>query len=555
MTFPVTIEEERGQQEEAQPTAFEADDMEAVRAYMLQLLMEGRGEQAVEMLLGLLGRLREEHSSTTVRLQQALRQLYGRRSEKTPASQLQLLLSLFTQQQSAEPEAVPATVDGAQAAAPAAPPADAPKKTPRRAPLRGAQALPAHLERREVLVQPAAEECVCPGCGEQRQPMGEEVSQRLELEPARFYVRVEKRPKLGCQRCKEGVAAAPAGEAPLPGALPGPGLLAQLLVGKYRDGLPLHRQQAIFDKRHGVRLPASTLGDWVAGASDLLAPVVALLKQRTLADALLHTDDTGVRVLDRDDARGIKRGHLWPYVGVGGNVFVEYTPDWSGTGPQGVLADFRGYLVVDGYKGYQSLFGPTSPRIEVGCWMHARRGFERAYVAGDARGGTVLTLVQKLYAVERQAQDAGLSAEARLCLRLEHSRPVYEELFGLLEEWAPHVPAKTPLGKAIAYARNRYLPLGRFLEDGRLPVDNGEVERLIKLIVLGRKNWLFLGSDAAGHRAASVYSLVLSCYRLGMDPWAYFRDVLPKLGDTRFPASRLAELLPESWAQQQAQQR
>ena len=197
--------------------------------------------------------------------------------------------------------------------------------------------------------------------------MGEEVSQRLELEPLRFFVRVEKRPKLGCQRCKEGVAAAPAGETPLPGALPGPGLLAQLLVGKYRDGLPLHRQQAIFDKRHGVRLPASTLGDWVAGASDLLSPVVALLKQRTLADALLHTDDTGVRVLDRDDARGVKRGHLWPYVGQGGNVFVEYTPDWSGRGPQGVLADFRGYLVVDGYKGYQAFFGPTSARIEVGC--------------------------------------------------------------------------------------------------------------------------------------------------------------------------------------------
>jgi transposase len=270
---------------------------------------------------------------------------------------------------------------------------------------------------------------------------------------------------------------------------------------------------------------------------------------------MLHTDDTGVRVLDKNDARGVKRGHLWPYVGQGGNLFVEYTPDWSGKGPQGVLADFQGYLVVDGYKGYEALFGPDSPRIEVGCWMHARRGFERALVAGDARGGMTLTLLQKLYAVERQAQEAGLSPEARLDLRLLHSGPVYAELFGLLEGWAPHVPAKTPLGKAIAYARNRAVPLGRFLEDGRLPVDNGEVERLIRLIALGRKNWLFLGSDEAGHRAARVYSLVLSCYRLGLDPWAYFRDVLPKLGDTRFPASRLEELLPQAWAQQQAQQR
>nr|WP_232293773.1 IS66 family transposase [Stigmatella aurantiaca] len=404
-------------------------------------------------------------------------------------------------------------------------------------------------------MEPSAEECTCPECGQPRKSIGQEVSQRLELEPARFYVRVEKRPKLACARCKEGVVAAPAGETPLPGALPGPGLLAQLLVGKYRDGLPVHRQQAIFDKRYGVKLPPSTLGDWVAGASDLLVPLVALLKRRTLSDFLLHTDDTGVRVLDKEDARGVKRGHLWPYIGQGGNLFVEYTPDWSSQGPQAVLANFQGYLVVDGYKGYQALFGHASPRTEVGCWMHARRGFERAHLAGDARGSTVLALVQKLYAVERQATQASLSCQARLALRLEKSAPVCLELFGLLTDWAPHVPPKTPLGKAIAYALHRSVPLGRFLEDGRVPLDNGEAERLIKLIVLGRKNWLFLGSDAAGHRAAAVYSLVLSCYRLEMDPWAYFRDVLPKLGDTLFPASRIAELLPEAWAQQPAQQR
>lgn len=551
MTAP-TVPDESGSLEEELPPPSEAQDLEGVRAYMLQLLEEGRGEEAIELLLDLLGRLREAHSSTAVRLREALRQLYGRKSEKVAAGQLTLLLGMLSQPE-ASTAAGPAPTPGAQGAA--APPAPAPKKPPRRPPLRGAKALPEHLERREVVVKPSAEECTCPGCGQERKSIGEEVSHRLELEPARFYVQVEKRPKLACPRCKEGVATAPATEAPLPGALPGPGLLAQLLVGKYRDGLPLYRQQAIFDKRYGVKLPASTLGDWVAGASDVLPPLVALLKQRTLADWLLHTDDTGVRVLDRDDARGVKRGHLWPYVGQGGNVFVEYTPDWSGQGPQAVLADFRGYLVVDGYKGYEALFGPSSPRTEVGCWMHARRGFERAHQAGDARGGMALALIQKLYAVERRASEAALTHEARLALRLEQSAPVYAELFELLEDWAARVPPKTPLGKATAYARNRYLPLGRFLEDGRVPVDNGEVERLIRMIALGRKNWLFLGSDEAGQRAAAVYSLVLSCYRLGMDPWAYFRDVLPKLGDTRFPASRLAELLPEAWAQQQAQQR
>ncbi|MCP3143734.1 IS66 family transposase [Pyxidicoccus xibeiensis] len=560
MTTPETVADERGTLDEEQQPPGEAKDLEAVRAYMRQLLEAGRGEEAIELLLGLLGQLREAHSSTAVRLKHALRQLYGRKSEKAPAGQLQLLLELLTQPAADAPAADcaaaagPASHEGDSASS-SAPEGQAPKKQSRRPPLRGAKALPAHLERREVVLQPSAEECTCPECGEPRKAFGEEVSQRLELEPARFYVRVEKRPKLSCSRCKEGVATAPASEAPLPGALPGPGLLAQLLVGKYRDGLPLYRQQAIFDQRYGVKLPASTLGDWVAAASDVLPPLVALLKRRTLADWLLHTDDTGVRVLDKDDARGVKRGHLWPYVGQGGNVFVEYTPDWSGKGPQAVLAHFHGYLVVDGYKGYEALFGPASPRTEVGCWMHARRGFERAHQAGDSRGGTVLALVQKLYAVERQATEAALCPEARLGLRLEKSAPVYAELFELLETWAPHVPPKTLLGKAIGYARNRYVPLGRFLEDGRVPVDNGEVERLIRMIALGRKNWLFLGSDEAGRRAASVYSLVLSCYRLGRDPWAYFRDVLPKLGDTRFPASRLKELLPEAWAQQQAQQR
>jgi transposase len=472
MTAPVTVEEERGQEEEAQPPAFEGEEMEAVRAYMLQLLTEGRGEQAIEMLLGLLGRLREEHSATAVRLKQALRQLYGRRSEKTPASQLQLLLSFLTQQQSAEPAAVPATADGAQAAAPAAPPADAPKKTPRRQPLRGAQALPAHLERREVLVPPTAEECICPGCGEQRKPMGEEVSQRLELEPARFYVRVEKRPKLGCQRCKEGVAAAPAGETPLPGALPGPGLLAQLLVGKYRDGLPLHlhpRLEWQGPPRGAGRLPGLPGGGRLQGLRGPLR-------------LQLSPDRSGL--LDACPARLRARLCSWRC-------------------PRRRSADTRPEAV--------------------------RRG------AAGPGGGTL---------PRGAPRPAPCAQPARLRGALRPARGV-----------GPHVPAKTPLGKAIAYARNRAVPLGRFLEDGHLPVDNGEVERLIKLIVLGRKNWLFLGSDAAGHRAASVYSLVLSCYRLGMDPWAYFRDVLPKLGDTRFPAARLAELLPESWAQQQAQQR
>jgi transposase len=558
MTTPATVADEAGELEPEQKAPTETSDMEGVRAYVLGMLEQGRGAEAIEMLVDLLARLREAHTSTTHRLQQALRQLYGRRSEKTPASQLQMLLAFLASQDSA-----PAASETAQQtpSSPSAQPSAAGaadgtgnKQPPRRQAPRGAKALPAHLERREVVVPVPPEQSTCPCCGEPRTPIGEEVSQRLELEPARFFVLVEKRPKLSCAKCKEGVVSAPASEAPLPGALPGPGLLAQLVVGKYRDGMPLHRQQAIFDKRYGVKLSPSTLGDWLAGACDVLPPLVEVLKQRTLKDFLVQTDDTGLRVLDKDDPRGIKRGHLWPYVGEGGNLFVEYTPDWSGQGPQKILSERKGYIQVDGYAGYNALFGPTSPRLEVGCWMHARRGFERAFQAGEPRAGLVLSHIQKLYAVEREATEQNLTPQQRGQLRQQKSVSIYTDIFSALEELEPQVAPKTPLGKAITYATLRYVPLGRFLEDGRLPLDNGEVERLIKLIAIGRNNYLFAGSDAAGQRAANAYSLVLSCYRLGIDPWAYLKEVLPKLGDTRFPASRLAELLPQAWLQQQRQQ-
>ena len=556
MVTPETVADKAGELEAEQKAPEETSDIEGVRAYVLQMLAQGRGAEALEMLVDLLARLREAHTSTAQRLEQALRQLYGRRSEKLPQSQLQMLLSFLKDEAAtpAAPEAGQATAASQTAPSPSSGDNTGGKNPPRRPALRGAQALPEHLERREVVVPVAPELRACPCCGQERTPMGEEVSQRLELEPARFFVLVEKRPKLSCARCKEGVVSAPASETPLPGALPGPGLLSQLVVGKYRDGLPLHRQQAIFDKRYGVKLPPSTLGDWLANASDLLPPVVEVLKQKTLQDFLVQTDDTGLRVLDKDDPRGIKRGHLWPYVGEGGNLFVEYTPDWSGEGPQKILSQRKGYIQVDGYAGYNALFGPTSPRVEVGCWMHTRRGFERAFKAGEPRAGMVLTHIQRLYAVEREATAQNLTPQERGQLRLEKSASIYTDLFSALEQLEPQVAPKTPLGKAITYASLRYVQLGRFLEDGRLPLDNGEVERLNKLIAIGRNNYLFAGSDAAGHRAAHAYSLVLSCYRLEIDPWAYLRDVLPKLGDTRFPSSRIEELLPEAWLQQQRQQ-
>jgi transposase len=519
-------------------------DIDAVRDYLMGLVSQGQSAQAIEMLLDLLLRMRDSHTAVSVRLQNALRQLYGRKSERyVSQDQLELFLGQLVncaKQADSGPKA-----DKADNAQP-----DKPKKP--RAP-RAAAALPAHLERRTVRIEPEPAECVCQVCGAPKKPIGTHVSQRLDFEPASFFVRVEERPKLSCPKCRTGVVCAPAADTPIDRALPAAGLLAQVVTAKFKDKQPANRQAQIYEKRYHVRIPTSTLGDWIGAVGDLLQPVAGELKSRTLIGFMVQTDDTGVRVLDRDDPRGVKRGHLWPYVGDGANVFVEYTPTWSGDGPQAVLMNRTGYIQCDGYAGYQPLFEEGCPRVEVGCWMHGRRGFEYAYQAGDQRGAVILQLIQKLYAVERQADQDGVDHHERLKRRLEQSAPVYEEIFELLDQWAPQVPPKTPLGKAIGYARNRRVQLSRFLEDGRIALDNGRAERLIRTIAVGRKNWLFFGSDLGAQRAANIYSVILSCELLGIDPWACLRDVLPMLGSCSFPSSRLSELLPEEWLKRQNQ--
>ncbi len=523
----------------------ELDDIEAVRAYLTDLLRKGRGEQALEMLLELLVRLRDAHTATTVRLHDALRQLYGRKSERLDPNQLELFLSELVKGPQDEESQQDNNTEQDQTASPRR---GKKKRQSKRGP-RGRAAFPEHLERREQVLMPEADQCTC-GCGQHKSIIGYEVSEWLEYVPASIFVEVEKRAKLACDKCRDSVVCASASERPIEGAMVGPGLLAKLIVGRFNDGLPAYRQQKIIETRHGVRIATSTIGDWISAGAELLMPLVPVLKERTLRDFLVQTDDTGFLVLDSADPRGRKRGHIWLYVGQGGNLFADYTPDWSAEGPQAILMNRKGLIQVDGYAGYDALFEGDSPRIPVGCWMHARRGFEKAHKAGDARGTTILLLVKKMFAVEREANEDEVSAEERLKRRLQYSAPVYDEIFKLLDEWAPQVPEKTPLGKAIAYARNRRIQLGRFLEDGRIPPDNGEPERLNRRIALVRKNSLFFGSDAGAERGAAVFTVVLSCYRIGIDPWAYLCDVLPKLASTRFPASRLEELLPENWANQ-----
>jgi transposase len=262
---------------ELQPKQIE--DIEAVRAYLTDLLEKGKGKQALEMVLDLLVRLRDSHTAVSVRLHDALRQLYGRRSEKFVSSnQLDLFLSALVQGATPAEQTQP---EAARANAPASDQARNKRRAKPRGP-RGRAALPEHLERRVVTVLPEPEQCVCAKCDTQKEPIGVERSERLDFEPACFFVRVEERPVLGCPRCRDGVVSAAAGETPLEGSLPGPGLLAQLITAKFKDGLPVYRQQKIYEQRYKVRIPTSTLGDWIMGGAGLLLLLVPLLKARTL---------------------------------------------------------------------------------------------------------------------------------------------------------------------------------------------------------------------------------------------------------------------------------
>ncbi len=265
----------------------------------------------------------------------------------------------------------------------------------------------------------------------------------------------------------------------------------------------------------------------------------------------MQTDDTGLRVLDRDSPHGIKKGHVWVYVGDGKWAAFVYTPTWQAGPVQAFLADRKGYLQHDGYKGYDGLHeAEESEIIEVGCNAHVRRGFVDTLEAGDHRAAVALDLFKKLYQVEHAAD--GKSAEERCALRQTYSRPITERLRAWMDETLGREPPQSKLAKAIQYGVNRWEALTRFLDDGILPLDNNASERALRTIAVGRSNYLFAGSDTGAERAVIAYTILGTCTLCGIDPLEYLRDVLTKLSG-RWPNARLPELLPPNWAEARAQ--
>jgi transposase len=401
-----------------------------------------------------------------------------------------------------------------------------------------------HLRHNRIEHDIPEAEKTCPCCGGAKHRIGEDLSRELEFTPAKLEVNVHVLPKYACPKCRDGVASPPVPPKPIPGGLAGPGLVAYVLVGKFADHLPLYRLEDILT-RHGVHLSRSTLCDWVRNSADLLGPLAGLQKTRVLRSSVLWTDDTFVTVLGGKSG-GSTKGRFWPYIGDAEHPYTVYdfTMSRARDGPAAFLAAYSGFLQADAYGGYDGIFlGSDGRVVEVACWAHARRKFFDARSNAPREANQVLEWIRQLYDLEDRAAD--LTAAERQTLRQRESVPILDRIETYLDELSPRVLPKSALGKALTYARNQRAALRRHTSDGRLTIDNNVSERTLRLQAIGRKNWEFLGSEAAGPRAAVLFTILAGAKRHYLEPWAYLRDVLLHLsvGETDLEA-----LLPDRWA-------
>lgn len=408
---------------------------------------------------------------------------------------------------------------------------------------------PAHLPRIENPIAVPAAERPCPSCGAERTCIGHDVTEVIELVPAQVIVRVDKREKLACGACEGEIVRAPAGDKVVSGGRLGSTLVAVLLIDKYDDGLPLHRQKRRFE-RMGLPLSVSTLADQVTWGTDLLRPLWRAAVAEVLVAKVMHVDATGLPVLDAEATGGKRLGSLWGYVGDESVAAYLYASTGKKKaqrpgelGPEDMLARRTGYTVADASNLYDASF-ERPDLIECGCNMHGRRYFTKALDGGDARAALPLAAYKKLYEIESKIRGSG--PRDKLAARQAESKPVWAELVAWCETYKPHEPPSSPLGAAIRYLTNHQEALGRFLDDGVIPIDNGIVERLHVRAALTRKNFLFAGSDTGGERAAIAYTILGCCRLAGVNPVEYLTDVLPRLA-RRVRIRDLDELLPSRW--------
>ncbi|MEX2170053.1 MAG: IS66 family transposase [Pirellulales bacterium] len=383
----------------------------------------------------------------------------------------------------------------------------------------------------------------CSSCGRAKDRIGQDESRILEYVPAKLEVHVHVRPKYACRYCKDSVACPPPPERPIARGIAGPGLIAQIVVAKFGDHLPLYRQEDFF-ARHGLHIARSTQCDWVQAAAELLRPLYERQKELLLQSSVLWTDDTPVTLLGGGQ-KGSRQGRFWAYIGQEYPYSVyDFTESRARDGPANFLQGFKGYLHADAYGGYDHIFLGSNDSIrEVACWAHARRKFFEAIHSSPRDVHQLLEWIRQLYDIEDRARM--WTEAARTALRQQEAEPVLDRIEAYLGQLERRALPKSVLAKAVSYAQNQWQALRRYTTDGRLSIDNNVSERTLRHQAIGRKNWLFLGSRQAGSRAAVLFTILAGAKRHRIEPWSYLRELLLRLhGDD----SRLDEMLPDKWA-------
>lgn len=486
--------------------------------------------QMIRELLVTVAGLRSEQEQLQTRIDWLVRQQFGRRSERLEGP------TLFDDHPAPEPP-------------PSAPlPAPEPVVVVKR-PGHGRKPLPKELRREQIEIDITAAEKACPCCGEARERIGKEVSERIDYQPSSVFVREITRPTYICKHCEqkgEPIQAiqAPLPPEPIPRGLCAAGLLAYLIVSKYIDHLPLYRLESILG-RLGWPVSRSTLCGQVMACADVLRPLYELMAIRMRQSFAVHTDDTPLTLLDPR-----RTAYAWVYVGDATQPYTlfDLTAGHGQEFPKQFLADYKGFIHADGYAGYNSLYAAGA--THVGCWMHARRKFFEAKENDAVRAHEALGRIRSLYAVETDAKDKKLAGEELAAYRREHAGPVLNKFADWLAEEVPKALPKSKIGEAIGYATNQWPSLNRYVEDGRLKIDNGPAEQAIRPLAVGRRNWLHIAGDGGLRSGAVLLSIAASAKRHHVNPWDYIKHILTEL-PARAADSDLTDLLPEVWASAQ----
>jgi transposase len=471
-------------------------------------------------------------------MEQMLRRLYGRKSERLNPDQLMfdsiVIQSLEQSKQDEQPE----------------PPVEQEVQTKARkvSQHHGRIPIPEHLERVEILLDIPEEQKICPKTGNPLKVIRVEVSEKLEYRPGKLIVNVYKRPQYALSDYSEssaGILSAPMPDHPVARCKADVGLISHLIVSKFADHLPLYRQDGIFE-REGVTIPRATQASWLMQTYESIRMLEDAFKQAVIGEGdILFTDDTPIPLQVKGNGK-LKKARLWVYLRGGTDpplVAYDFSIDRSKRRPIDYLEGYRGYVPADAYSGYDELFRKEGI-IEVGCWAHARRKFDEAVSSRPREATDILARIARLYH-EVETPCADMPPEKRRRSRQEHAAPILAGIFGKLEELKQQTIPSEPLRKAVDYALNQRLALCRYLEDGRLRPDNNLAENAMRPVTLGRKNWLFVGSERGGRAAALFMSLIQSCKNCDINPWEYFDDMLRRI--MSHPVSRLRELLPDQW--------